>query len=306
MPTNNPKPDQITQGVILILASVFAMGFADAIVKLMSSDLTVWQIFVSRSLFAVICLTAFAYVSKKNLKPQNLTWVIIRSALLVFSWLALYASFPILDLSIAAVVVYTNPILTVLLSAVLLKERVSLLQWGGVLLGFIGVVIILNPGSDSFSWFILLPLLAAAFYSLAMILTRSKCQSEGAVSLSLALHCSLIITGLIAIGILTAIDLDTSTKASYPFLFESWVTMGLKEWALMALLGVLFAGYATGTARAYQIAPPQIIATFDYGYLISAIIWGFLFFSEKLELRTIIGMILITLAGIIVARQSSK
>ena len=282
------------------------MGFADAIVKLMSSDLTLWQIFISRSLFAVLCLIAFAYLRKNILKPRNLKWVIIRSGCLVLAWLALYASYPVLDLSIAAVVVYTNPILTVLMSAVMLKERVSWQQWGGVFLGFIGVVIILKPGSDSFTWFVLLPLLAAAFYSLAMILTRSKCQHEGAVSLSLALHCSLIVTGIIAIGVLTAIGLDTSTKASYPFLFEDWISMGLKEWGLMALLGFLFAGYSTGVARAYQIAPPQIIATFDYGYLVSVAIWGFIFFSEQLTMQTIIGMILITLAGLIVAKPSSS
>jgi len=91
------------------------------------------------------------------------------------------------------------------------------------------------------------------------------------------------------------LDLETTTKASYPFLFESWIIMGLKEWGLMALLGVLFAGYSTGVARAYQIAPPQIIATFDYGYLVSVAIWGFLFFSEKLNAQTILGMILISL-----------
>ena len=74
----------------------------------------------------------------------------------------------------------------------------------------------------------------------------------------------------------------------------------------MALLGALSAAYFAGVARAYQIAPPPIIATFDYAYLISATLWGFVFFYEKPSLLTIGGMIQITLAGLLVAAPSSK
>ena len=66
MPTSKVNSDHVAQGIFLILISVFAMGFAEAIIKLVSSDLTVWQIFISRSIFAVICLVAFATISKKN------------------------------------------------------------------------------------------------------------------------------------------------------------------------------------------------------------------------------------------------
>ena len=77
--------------------------------------------------------------------------------------------------------------------------------------------------------------------------------------------------------------------------------MGFQEWGLMAFLGALSAAFFLGVARAYQIAPPQIIATFDYGYLVSAALWGFVFFSEEPDLMTVLGMILITLAGLLVA-----
>ena len=76
--------------------------------------------------------------------------------------------------------------------------------------------------------------------------------------------------------------------------------------AYFILLGALSAAYLLGVARAYQIAPPQIIATFDYGYLVSAALWGFVFFSEKPDLLTVLGMILITLAGLLVAAPSAK
>ena len=226
--------------------------------------------------------------------------------LLVLTWLAFYAALPVLSLSVVAVAVYTNPIIIALLSAVLIGEPVVGRQWGGVLLGFFGVIAILKPGTDAFSWFVLLPLLAAAFYALAMVLTRSKCQEEAPLALALALHSSFFVAGLIATVVLALIGLDNDTKATYPFLLGDWAPMGVREWGLMALLGVLSAAYFVGVARAYQIAAPSIIATFDYAYLVSAAFWGFVFFSEKPDRLTIAGMILITMAGLLVAAPSSK
>jgi drug/metabolite transporter (DMT)-like permease len=82
--------------------------------------------------------------------------------------------------------------------------------------------------------------------------------------------------------------------------------MDLRAWSLMALLGVLSAGYMVGVARAYQIASPSVIATFDYAYLVSAALWGLVFFAEKPDLLTMGGMILITLAGLLVAVRARR
>ena len=193
-----------------------------------------------------------------------------------------------------------------LLSALLIGEPVAGRQWGGVLLGFLGVIAILQPGTDAFSWFTILPLLAAAFYALAMVLTRSQCQDEAPLTLALGLHVLFLLTGLVATTLLAFIGLDADTKGAFPFLLGDWAPMGLREWGLMALLGVLSAAYSVGVARAYQIATPSIIATFDYAYLVSAALWGFVFFAEKPDFMTVGGMVLITMAGLLVAAPSSK
>ncbi len=293
--------DRTLLGILLILVSVITMAFADALVKLVSADLTVWQVFVARSLVAapLIALLLWARGSRFRQRPSG--WSLLRSALLVLTWLAFYASLPVLDLSVAAVAVYTNPILTALLSALVLGERVSGRQWGGVLLGFLGVVAILRPGSEAFSWFTFLPILAAALYSIAMVLTRSKCREETSFGLALSLHAAFLLAGLIALLVLALLDLGPETQAAYPFLLGDWAPMGWRVWGFMALMGLLSAAYSIGVARAYQIAPPQIVATFDYGYLVSAALWGFVIFSERLEAMTLGGMVLITLAGLLVA-----
>ncbi|MCF8468508.1 MAG: DMT family transporter [Sneathiella sp.] len=300
------KPDKTAQGIVIILISVLMMAFTDAVVKYVSADLTVWQIFFARSLFAIPILLMICRMTGARLHLQTAKWTLLRSVLLILTWLAFYASLPVLSLSVAAVAVYTNPIITALLSAVLIGEPVSRRQWGGVFIGFLGVIAILRPGTDAFSWFTILPLMGAAFYSLAMILTRSKCREEGPLTLALALHGSFLITGLLATLVLFLIGLGAETKAAFPFLIGDWVSMNTSTWSLMAFLGLLSALFFVGVARAYQIAPPSIIATFDYAYLVSAAVWGFLFFAETPDIWTICGMILITSAGLLVAVPASK
>jgi drug/metabolite transporter (DMT)-like permease len=136
--------------------------------------------------------------------------------------------------------------------------------------------------------------------------TRSKCQGEAPLVLALTLHSLFLITGLLGTAVLVLIGLDADTKAAFPFLLGDWMPMGMHEWGLMALLGVLAAAYFAGVARAYQIAAPSIIATFDYAYLVSAAFWGYVFFAESPDVLTIGGMILITLAGLLVAARASK
>ena len=300
------RPDRTALGISIILASVLTMAFADAVVKLVSANLTVWQVFFARSLFAIPVIIALSHATGTGLKPRAPKWAFVRSVLLVLTWLAFYAALPVLSLSVAAVAVYTSPIMIALLSATLIEEPVSKRQWSGVVLGFVGVIAILRPGTDAFSWFTMLPLLAAALYALAMVLTRSKCREETPLSLSLALNVSFLVTGLTAAVLLGIIGLGSDTKAAFPFLLGGWLAMGVREWGLMAFLGVLLAAYSAGVARAYQIAAPSIIATFDYAYLVAAALWGFVFFSERPGLLTIGGMILITVGGLLAAAPSSK
>jgi len=296
--------DQTALGIAIILASVLMMAFADALVKLVSDDLTIWQIFFARSLFGIPILFVLAKTGNVSLRLRAPLWVLGRSICLLLCWIALYASFTVLTLSVAAVAVYTNPIITSLLSAALIGERVTRQQWSGVLLGFLGVIAIIKPGAEGVSWAIVLPLMAAAFYSVAMIITRSKCQDEAPHTLALVLHSLFLVTGVIGTVALLTIDLGADIKSASPFLLGGWTPMGEKEWGLMALLGALSAAYFLGVARAYQIAPPQIIGTFDYGYLVSAALWGYVFFSETPDAATTGGMILITLAGLLVAASA--
>jgi drug/metabolite transporter (DMT)-like permease len=304
--TTAPQQDQQTQGIILILGSVLIMALGDAIIKYVSADMTIWQIFVIRSVFALMSLGLFGVLRRHHVLPKKYGWVSLRSILLVLSWLSFYAALPFISLSLAAVAIYTNSIITALLSALLFKERVTTKQWIGVCSGFVGVAIILQPGSDSFSWTVLLPLGGAVCYALASLVTRYKCQGERALTLAFSMHVLFVVIGSIATLLLTLIGVPGELKAVSFFLFGDWMPQEFPIWAILALLGLLSASFSLGVARAYQIAPSQIIATFDYGYLVFAAIWGFVFFAEIPTTSTVIGMAIIILAGIMVSGRKRR
>jgi drug/metabolite transporter (DMT)-like permease len=252
---NPQRPEKTALGVTLIVGSVFLMALADGLVKLVSADLTLWQIYVTRSLAAVPLLAAILAWRGTGLWPKAPGWAYLRATLLVLMWIAYYASLPLLDLSVAAVALYTSPLLIALLSALVIGEPVGPQRWAAIAIGFAGVLAILRPGTDAFSWIMLLPILGAAFYALAMILTRSKCLDEPPLALALALNASLLAAGSIMSGALWALDLGPEVTAAHPFVLGPWASMGAREWASAVLLGVLIAARPTNPQRRRSSAP---------------------------------------------------
>ena len=283
----------VRRGVITIIATVFAMSLADAFVKYSSADMTLWQIWVLRSLLIVPILMV---VARMSILPAGLGWVVLRSVILAAMYLAMYAGIPLLDLSVVAAALYTGPLFIVCLSAAVLRERVVGRQWLAVLIGFAGVLFIVRPTAPSFSMLTLLPIAAAFLYAVAAVLTRAKCRTVPATTMALWLNMILLALG----GVASASIPQLSIGLQYPFLFSDWQPMDAGDWGLIFVLAILMIGVSIGFAMAYQSPRPQIIATFDYAYLIFASFWGYVFFTEAPDFWTIAGMLLITAAGLLV------
>lgn len=300
--TQEGKPDNIVLAVGAILFTVGALSLGDALIKQISTGFVIWQIFVLRSVLAApILIAAILYLGKStSLVPNALAWTTLRSVMLVAMWVAYYVSLPHLQLSVAAAAYYTLPLFITLFSALLGRESVSRVGWVAVAIGFLGVLLILRPSADAFNAYALLPLVSAMLYALSMILTRTKCREEHPLTLSLSLNLSFIIVGLGAaflVGTFVGPERDG-------FLLAQWTPMGLREWLAMALLAVAILIGSIGAAIAYQSGPSSVIGTFDFAYVGFAVVWGFLFFGETPDGFSILGMVMIVLAGTLTLRPS--
>lgn len=294
------KPDH-RSAIAAILLAVAALSFGDALVKLLSAEAPIWQLFVLRSLCAIAMLFVLMRGRIKRLKAPG--WVILRSVLLAAMWIAYYAALPTTPLSLAAAGYYTIPLFLVLFSAPLLGERVGRRGWAAAALGFAGVLVMLRPSPADLSVTSFLPVIAAALYALAMITTRAKCREDAPLMMALILNVVFAVIGGAATFALWAWTPSPEIVAYQPFLLANWAATDIRMMGAMAVLAVVIIIGATASAFAYQSAPPALIGVFDYAYLALAALWGFLVFAETPDAIGIAGMVMIIGAGFVVLKR---
>ena len=294
--------DNVRLGVATIVGTVLALSLGDALIKALGGGggMGIWQLFSVRSLlaFPVLLLGALLIFGAERLTPRSIPWIAVRSILLALMWIAYYLSLPLLPLAVAAAAYYTLPLFIVAFAAIFAGEAVGRMQWAGVVLGFLGILLVLRPGGDAFQWAALLPILAAILYAAAMILTRTKCLNEHPASLALGLNATFIVFGATGLAVGALLELDTAG-----FLTTSWVVMSPDEWRNIAILAALILVASIGTAVAYQSAPASTVGTFDFAYVGFALIWGAVFFDERPDAVAVAGIALIVIAGVLAVRR---
>lgn len=299
------RPDRIARGIALILLSTFFTALQDAIIKYASANVTLWQLYVLRSLFLIPALLVIAFVWGDGTATwyQSLRfWPMLRAVLFVLMYISMYAAIPVLPLSAIAAGVYTAPLFVAALSSLLLSEPVRWRRLLAIAIGFAGVLLILRPGTEAFTWLMLLPVMAGFFYALSAVVTRSRCRSISPATLAMSLSIALLLTGAVVSAALYIGQPAPAQIAVSPFLLGSWSALDLSGWGFVAILAALMVGNGLVLPAAYQSAPSVIIATFDYNYLIFATILGFILFSEIPDRQTIIGILMIAGAGLMVLR----
>ena len=299
------RNDNLKLAVPAILIAAFVLSLGDALVKQESATFPLWQIFVMRSVIATPFLVYFIRIRACNVSimPDRFGWTALRSLLLVIMWAAYYLALPHVLFSIAAASFYTAPLFITLFTALLTGDRVGWKGWIAVLLGVIGVLLILQPQADDFNAYALLPIISAICYASAMIITRSKCENEKPLILSLGLNLAFVGVGALAILIIQIWEPSPASMAANPFLLGEWKPMWIDEWRTMAILAIIIVIASVGTAIAYQSGPSSIIATFDFSYVAYIVIWGILLFGEAPDFVTIIGILLIVGGGLLAVRN---
>ncbi|MEM0990835.1 MAG: DMT family transporter [Pseudomonadota bacterium] len=298
-------PHRLILGVSLILATAFTISVQDVVFKVFSSEMTLWQIFALRGCLAVPMLLALGVLRGTRLATFRAAvdrWVVLRSLFITGTFLAFYAAIPFLSLSTVGAANYIAPIFVTLLSAYVINEPVRWLGWVGVLVGFAGVVILLQPGTDAFSPWALLPIVGAAFYAMAHIITRTKCQDVPLAVIALGQNMAMLLAGVVVSLIILGVQPQSALADAYPYIFGGWSAVGPRDWLILAILAAFAIGLAIMLAGAYKAAPPAIIATFEYSYLVFVAAWDILFFGLALSGATVTGMILIAAAGLLVVR----
>ncbi len=287
---------QTSIAIFAIIAAVVALSLGDALIKGTGLSLPLWQMFILRSCMVVPVLWWLAY-RRGGIRLKNPGWALLRGILLALMWLSYYSALPLMPLSLAAAAYYTGPLFIIALAAGVAGRWPPTRAIFAIAAGFIGVLLIIQPDTSGLALETLLPILAAALYACAMVLTSVKCRDDDPFSLALVLNLIFIVCG-------AALSVFAGQDGS--FVFGAWKTMDLQLVGTLVALAVFILIGSVGAAIAYQLGPPNTVAAFDYSYLVFSLIWGGLFFAEVPNTLGLIGILVIVGAGFLALPSQSK
>ncbi|SLN33639.1 DMT family transporter [Ruegeria meonggei] len=300
------RPQNVTRGIVLILATMFVTSVQDVVFKLYAGNLTLWQIFALRGILALPILFVLARIQGFHGAVLGMAlqkWPLLRALFVTVTFLAFYGAIPFISLSTVGAANYIAPIIVTLLSAYFIGERVGPIGWVAVFVGFAGVVILLQPGADTFSPWAVLPVIGAGFYAISHITTRTKCQDVPLAAMVLSLMLVMTVVALAVSAMLYIWPPEGALPDAFPYVFGIWSPLGTTECLVLVLLAVFTVVISLGLAGAYQTAPPAIVATFEYCYLVYAAFWDMFIFESAPGFSTITGMVLIVGAGLMLLKR---
>jgi drug/metabolite transporter (DMT)-like permease len=272
-------------GMLSMTAAMGLFAANDALVKATAVTVPVPQTMAVRGLFATLAvLTFIALVRPKSafagVASRLVTLRSLAEALGIFCLIVAFTRLPIGDVTAVS---QSVPLLLLPAAAIVLKERITLLQWLLVLLGFFGILLIAKPtaaGFDPTMGLVLITLVCFAFRDLTarrLPLTISNT----AVTLS-------------TVGVVMLVSAAFAVT-------QGFVPMTRQEVMQLALSGVLLAGGQAAVMLAFRLGSVADVGPFNYTKSFFALTFGMVFFNERPDMLTFAGMGLVILSGLCVA-----
>lgn len=277
------RTDNSTLGVLLMSLAALLWVLHDAISKWLMQDYSIYQILLLRTVFSLLPI---AIVVRReggyNRLRDSRVWVCLgRGCLAVACFWLFLAALPRMSLTDIFTIVMSAPLLITALSALALKESVGFRRWVAIGVGFVAVLVMVRPGGEIDPTGALLAVGSVVAYSLAMILTRRLGSTESAGAMTFYSAVVFLAVGLIAA----------------PF---SWIQPTPIGLLLMAATGVLAGSAQYCLTQAFRIAPPSVVAPFEYTSLLWAMLFGFLVWGDVPTVLVLASGAVILISGIYV------
>ena len=287
-------------GMIFIVIGMLIYSFHDLAVKMMANETTIFQLFLTRALVGVIVTMIFLKYLGYNIRviPNHPKLTLIRCVLMHFGFFIFFISLEKLSLSTVTALFFAAPFFITILSALVLSERIGLLRFLIIVLGFIGVFLIVKPFKESdFSFYMLAPLFTAFSYAVAMVISKYTKENENAFLQAFQQYSVSLLLSLITYTIILVFPSEMIDKEEWRFIFGSIKINDYYTFISIAILSIFGTLGMTSLIHAYQVGSPITNGPTEYVLLILAIINGYLFFGNIPDYLSLAGIILIILGG---------
>lgn len=266
------------RGSILIIIGTFVGTLMVSCIKVLGQRITVVEILFMRQ---VVLLLVIAPMMVHNFPgvfvSRHRKLHFIRVGVSSIAMITGFTAFVHLPLAEATTIGFARTLFTTVLAVLILHETVGLRRWSATALGFIGVVVVVQPGSDSFSLYALAAILSAFLVALLMIFLRTLSQVDKPITIMS--YQAVFLTLILAA----------------PALYF-WVTPTWTELVLVIVAGTLMSVMQWLNIQAYKVGEAAAIAPMDYFRLFFATLIGIWFFSEIPTIWTFVGAGIILLS----------
>jgi len=294
MKNNNPK------GIILILIGMFIVSFQDATFKYIYSSVSLYEVYFIRTLVSFAVIVSYLKITNKPVifSTHYPLLTIIRVFLFFAGFSFFYISLTIMPLATANALFFCSPFLITIFAKFILKEEIGIRRWMAVIVGFVGVLIIINPDFSNFDYLSTLPVLCAICYALSMIIIKKTSEKDNVYSQSLQFNAA---AGIISLTFYFFIGDGQYNNINHPasqYILREWFSNLEFTMPFMVIMGFSAALAFLSLFTAYRISSPAVISPFEYSILIWTSLSGWFFFDEIPSARVFIGMFLIVSGGI--------
>ena len=296
------------RGVGFLVLGMLIFSLQDIAVKWMGGEYPVLQIVTFRSLVALpLTLLMFRLEGGKGLpRTGRYRLEYVRGLFFFLSYTTHFMGLAALPLAEIAAIKFSGPLMITLLSVAILGEKVGPRRWAALLVGFLGVLLIVRPGFDSFNMGSIFVLLSVTFYALAAMTTRKLHTTDSSATMSY--YSSLVY--LVATVLLAPVTIDIgdvpNAHPSIAFLLHAWSVPTPLDLLIMCGLGLVWAGGMYSQSRAYSLAQASVAAPFEYVALPINIMWGFVLWREVPSWLTLFGAALALGSGLYVLYRERR
>jgi len=272
-------------GFLYMFLSVCAFSLMDLIVK-WSENYPLGEVLFFRGFFGLLPIIFLIPRDRISdfYKTKRSGLHFLRCFIGLIALTAIFIALRNLPLATVVSISFAAPIFTTIMSIFFLSEKVGIYRWLAVIVGFIGIIIITQPGLSALNIYYIYPIIFCLGLSYVAIAIRQLSTSEPVWLISFYFSASITILGLI----------------SLPF---GWVMPSLKDFILLSLVGVLGGVANLLLSQSYKLSEVSLVTPLKYLALIFGIIFGYLIWDEVPTILTLFGSTLVILSSLIIFRR---
>ena len=279
------------KGIWLMVLTVLTFAVQDGFSRLLAGNYNTLMVVMLRYwIFGAFVLTLAlrrpegmrAAVRSRHFKVH-----VLRAVLLVVEICIIVWGYTLIGLINSHAVFAVCPLLVVALSGPMLGEKISPLRWAAVGMGCVGVLVILQPGAEVFSWPALLPLASAVMFALYSVLTRLTTRDEPSFP-------AFFWPPIIGVVLITVVGLP------------HWQAVSGRDWVFLVIYGLMSVLSNFLLQRTYETVEANVVQPFAYLQIVFVTGIGLTFFDETLQAHVVLGVAIVVAAGVFALLQQRR